>query len=116
MCIRDSLYTGGSLPIETFITTIVLSLGIAGPLLAAMDFVDSLAKVGTIVGSVDAILNGAEQDHGEAPVEFRGRDIQLSHVSFGYHADKEVLHDVAEGDVYKRQTYLRMAIFLLQMP
>ena len=52
------LYTGGGLPIETFITTIVLSLGIAGPLLAAMDFVDSLAKVGTIVGSVDAILNG----------------------------------------------------------
>ena len=51
------LYTGGSLPIETFITTIVLSLGIAGPLLAAMDFVDSLAKVGTIVGSVDAILD-----------------------------------------------------------
>ena len=49
------LYTGGSLPIETFITTIVLPLGIAGPLLAAMDFVDSLAKVGTIVGSVDAI-------------------------------------------------------------
>ena len=75
------LYTGGSLPIETFITTIVLPLGIAGPLLAAMDFVDSLAKVGTIVGSVDAI--------------FQGRGIQLSHVSFGYHADKEVLHDVS---------------------
>ena len=83
------------LPIETFITTIVLSLGIAGPLLAAMDFVDSLAKVGTIVGSVDAILNGAEQDHGETPAEFQGRDIRLSHVSFGYHADKEVLHDVS---------------------
>ena len=89
------LYTGGSLPIETFITTIVLSLGIAGPLLAAMDFVDSLAKVGTIVGSVDAILNGAEQDHGETPAKFQGRDIRLSHVSFGYHADKEVLHDVS---------------------
>ena len=64
------LYTGGGLPIETFITTIVLSLGIAGPLLAAMD-------------------------HGEMPAEFQGRDIQLSHVSFGYHADKEVLHDVS---------------------
>ena len=89
------LYTGGGLPIETFITTIVLSLGIAGPLLAAMDFVDSLAKVGTIVGSVDAILNGAKQDHGETPAEFQGRGIQLSHVSFGYHADKEVLHDVS---------------------
>ena len=61
------LYAGGSLPVETFITTIVLSLGIAGPLLAAMDFVDSLAKVGTIVGSVDEILNGEEQDHGQRP-------------------------------------------------
>ena len=69
---------------ETFITTIVLSLGIAGPLLAAMDFVDSLAKVGTIVGSVDEILNGEEQDHGNNPVQFHGRDIALSHVSFGY--------------------------------
>ena len=49
----------------------------------------------SLVGSVDAILNGAEQDHGEASVEFRGRDIKLSHVSFGYHADKEVLHDVS---------------------
>ena len=72
------LYAGGSLPVETFITTIVLSLGIAGPLLAAMDFVDSLAKVGTIVGSVDEILNGEEQDHGHTPVQFRGRDIALS--------------------------------------
>ena len=88
------LYAGGSLPVETFITTIVLSLGIAGPLLAAMDFVDSLAKVGTIVGSVDEILNGEEQDHGHTPVQFRGRDIALSHVSFGYHVDQEVLHDV----------------------
>ena len=80
---------------ETFITTIVLSLGIAGPLLSAMDFVDSLAKVGTIVGSVDEILNGQEQDHGNAPVQFHGWDITISHVSFGYHADKEVLHDVS---------------------
>ena len=39
------LYVNGSLSIGTFITTIVLSLGIAGPLLAAMDFVDSLATV-----------------------------------------------------------------------
>ena len=60
-----------------------------------MDFVDSLAKVGTIVGSVDEILNGQEQDHGNAPVQFHGWDITISHVSFGYHADKEVLHDVS---------------------
>ena len=51
------LYSGGSLSIETFITTLILSLGIAGPLLAAMNFMDSLAKIGTIVGTVDEILN-----------------------------------------------------------
>ena len=31
---------------------------------------------------------------GTPPVQFRGRDIALSHVSFGYHVDQEVLHDV----------------------
>ncbi|BCI60318.1 ABC transporter ATP-binding protein [Solibaculum mannosilyticum] len=89
------LYQGGSLTVETFITAIILSLGIAGPLLAAMDFVDSLAKVGTIVEGVDSILNGEEQDHGNQPVKLRSADIQVDHVSFGYHEDKEILHDVS---------------------
>lgn len=89
------LYQGGSLSVETFITTIILSLGIAGPLLAAMDFVDSLAKVGTIVGSVDSILSGEEQHHGTAPVKLSSSDIQVNHVSFGYHKDKEILHDIS---------------------
>lgn len=89
------MYQSGSLTIETFITTIILSLGIAGPLLAAMDFVDSLAKVGTIVGEVDSLLNGEEQTHPEQPVPLKSRDIQVEHVSFGYHEDKEILHDIS---------------------
>ena len=90
-----ALYLGGSLDIETFVTVIILSLGIAGPLLAAMDFVDSLAKVGTIVGQVDSILHSTEQQHGMTPVSFDSMDIRLGHVSFGYHADQEILHDVS---------------------
>ena len=89
------LYLQGSLSVETFLTTVVLSLGIAGPLLSAMDFVDSLAKVGTIVGSMDGILDAPEQDHGESPAKLHGADIRLSHISFGYHTDAEVLHDVS---------------------
>ena len=81
------LYQSGSLEMETFITTIILSLGIAGPLLAAMNFVDDLAKVGTTVGEVDAILAAPEQDHGAAMVALGQMDITLSHVSFGYHQD-----------------------------
>ena len=89
------LYCGGSLSVETFITTLILSLGIAGPLLAAMNFMDSLAKIGTIVGTVDEILNGEEQHHSERLVKLDGMDIALEDVSFGYHADTEILHNIS---------------------
>lgn len=88
------LYRSGSLEMETFITTIILSLGIAGPLLAVMNFADSLAKVGTIVGSVDEILAGEEQAHGDENVRFGKMDISVEGVSFGYHEDREILHNV----------------------
>lgn len=89
------MYRGGSLSMETFVTAIILSLSIVGPLLAAMNFTDDLAKVGTIVGSVDEILEGEEQRHKKTPVTLGKPDIALSHVSFGYHEDKEILHDVS---------------------
>lgn len=89
------LYSSGSLRMETFITTMILSLGIAGPLMAAMNFVDSLARVGTIVGSVDEILNSQEQEHGDKTVKLESGDISLEHVSFAYHEGQEVLHDIS---------------------
>ena len=67
------LYRGGSLPVETFITVIILSLGIAGPLLAAMNFVDTLAQVGTTAGAVEELLMAEEQRHGEQRVRIPAR-------------------------------------------
>lgn len=89
------LYCGGSLSEDTFITAVILSLGIAGPLLAAMNFVDTLAQVGTTVEAVDEILLSEEQNHEEAPVEITGTDIVLSDVSFGYCKEQSVLNDVS---------------------
>ena len=89
------LYTSGSLSAGTFITTIILSLGIVGPLLAATGFIDSLAKVGTIVGSVDKILCSEEQIHGTEAVSVPNNNIRLTNVSFSYHDDKEILHDIS---------------------
>lgn len=89
------LYSSGSLSVEVFITTLILSLGIAGPLLAAMNFMDSLAKVGTIVGTVDEILNSEEQRHSEQPVQLGDMDIRLENVSFSYHEGQEILHNVS---------------------
>lgn len=89
------LYRGGSLSVETFITTIILSLGVAGPLIAAMNFVDTLAQVGTTVETVDELLAAKEQDHGRAEARLDGHDIKLSHVTFGYHEEQTVLKDVS---------------------
>lgn len=87
-------YQYGSLTLNTFITTIILSLGIAGPLLEAMNFVDSLARVGTIVDNIESILNAPEQKHSANKVLIQQYDIDVRDISFGYHQDKEVLHHI----------------------
>lgn len=85
----------GTLTIETFITAIILALGMSAPIVAAFNFVDTLAQVGTTVGQVDEILKGEEQVHGEKPVTFQDHNIEVKNVSFGYHDDKEILHGVS---------------------
>lgn len=86
-------YQNGSLSADTFITVMILSLGIAGPLMAAMNFVDTLAQVGTTVEAVEELLGAEEQHHGSKEVSIPNTYIALSHVSFGYHEDKEILKD-----------------------
>ena len=99
-------YRNGSLSVETFILVIILSLGIAGPLIAAMNFVDTLATVGTTVASVDELLSAEEQHHGDKEVRIKGKDIELSHASFGYHEDKNILRDVSLSIPAGRMTAL----------
>ena len=70
------------------------TLGMAAPIVAAFNFVDTLALVGTTVSQVDEILKAEEQEHGTQSVEFADHGIEVSGVSFGYHDDKEILHDV----------------------
>ena len=85
---------------------IVLSFGIAGQLIAAMNFVDTLAIVGTTVASVDELLSAEEQQHGKKEVRIKGTDIELSQVSFGYHEDKSILRDMSLSIPAGRMTAL----------
>lgn len=87
-------YVNGSLSLGTFITIIILSMSIVSPLIAAMGFIDNLAKVSTIVGSVDEILMCEEQNHGKMPVIFKNTNIDFKNVSFGYSKDKEIIHNI----------------------
>ncbi|MCR5100538.1 MAG: ATP-binding cassette domain-containing protein [Butyrivibrio sp.] len=78
-------YQNGSLSFDAFVTMIILSLCVTGPLLAILDFVDTLAKLGTVVGNVDAILNAKEQTHITEENDFViENDIELKDVEFSY--------------------------------
>lgn len=96
-------YLSGSLSPEKFFTIIILSLSIVGPLIEAMNFIDELAKVGTIVDSVNAILCAEEQNHGSEIVHFKNDNIVFENVSFAYDGKENVLKDVSleikEGSV-----------------
>ena len=90
------LWGSGSLSTAVFLTIVVLSLGLTGPLVSAMTFVDELAVVGTNVGEISAILEAPELERPAAETKLNGLSIRLDHVSFAYkQEDGEVLHDVS---------------------
>jgi len=88
-------YTTGSITADVFMTSIMLSMCIVGPIIAAIQFTDSSAKVATTVATVDELLSGEEQKHSETPVEFKSHDIELCNVTYSYHEGEEVLHNVS---------------------
>ena len=89
------LWQAGSLSVAGFLTVIILALGITGPLIAAMSFVDELAVVGTNVEEISSILDAPELTRPTENAVLTGRDIVLKDVSFTYgKAGAEVLHSV----------------------
>lgn len=88
------MYIGGSLEISSFIMVIILSLGVAGPLLAAINFIDSLAQVGTTVNRIDSILAADEQIHSDNITYFENYEINIKDLHFAYDENKEILKGV----------------------
>ncbi len=77
-------WMSGSLETNTFLTIVILSLGLTGPIVAAMTFVDDLAVVGTNVGEIAGVLECKELVRPEQPVQPTGTDIAIRNVSFSY--------------------------------
>lgn len=88
------MYISGKITADVLMTSIMLSMCIVGPILSAIQFTDSSAKVSTTVATVDELLAGEEQDHSDVPVEFATHNIELSDVTYSYHEGEEVLHNV----------------------
>lgn len=94
-----ALWAGGSLPAADFLTIVVLSLGIAGPIMAAMTFVDDLAVVGTSVGEISGILDAPELVRPKTAARLDGLDIALRDVSFTYGKDGAVALEQIDLDI-----------------
>lgn len=87
-------YINGTLAAETFVTIMIISMSIIGPILAASNFVDSIAAMGTVVGLITDVLDGPELIRPEASAQMNGTDISLKNVTFQYNDEKKVLNGV----------------------
>ena len=105
-----AFWLSGSLELSTFLSIVIFSLGLIGPIIAAFTFTDDLAVLGTNVEEISQLLNAEELNHKDAPVKLADTGISLRSVSFSYKvngrkADREgglgrdgtteVLHDVS---------------------
>ncbi len=87
-------YLNGSLSVQHFIMAIIFSFGTIEPLMKCMNFVDTIAKNGTIINSIEEILNEEEQNHAAQNADIKSHKIELKDVRFAYHGKNEILHGI----------------------
>lgn len=87
-------FRNGSLQAETFLMVIILAFSISGLLTEAMNFVDSLARVGPILDSVDSILVEEEQEHAIEEITLDNLDIELKDLRFSYDGELDVIKGI----------------------
>lgn len=84
----------GTLAVNDFMMCIILSMGIAGPLIKVLSYTDDLGVLSTTIGQITGILEQPELDRPEKTEQQpETAEVQLTDVSFGYH-EKEVLHHI----------------------
>ena len=83
-----------SLSAADFITIIILALSSIGPLMTSMNYTDSLAIAGTIIGEIESILSEKELIRPEAEADLKNFDIELSDVTFSYNGKENVLENI----------------------
>ncbi len=87
-------YMTGSLEFSTFITCIILSLGVAGPILAASQFVEDFSAVYQSIEQVSSFLNQAELHRPTTDVTLSGSQFEFCDVSFSYNDEVDVLQHI----------------------
>ncbi len=97
------LVKNGSMTPEDFITSVILSAGLMGPLMIAFSYMDDIMKMQAIFGEVTEIIERKDMVRPATLTKQPwGADIALKNVRFSY-KDKEILHginmDIKQGKV-----------------
>jgi ATP-binding cassette subfamily B protein len=87
-------YMKDSLTAETFILTIILSLGIMTPLITAMSYSDDLGKIRTVINDITGVLLEEDLSRPEMPVKLKDYNIEITNLSFAYKTT-QVLENVS---------------------
>ncbi len=86
-------YGNGTLSASVFVVSVLLSLGIMGPLSSAVFFTDDIAKINTVMGELGRVLDADEMIRPTEEVKLKNLDIKLNDVCFSYDK-KQILHGI----------------------
>ena len=88
------LYYNNIISLETFIISIVMSIGLISPLINAMGHMDDIQKAKTIFSEIDEIVSIDKLKRPSVSIELpKDSSVLIKNLSFGYE-DKEVLHNI----------------------
>ena len=90
-----ALWICNKLDLITFLAAIVFAVGLIEPIMNCFSFASSIAMLGKNTEEINAILIAKELKHTKEEVTIENHEIKFDHVSFGYQADQEILHDVS---------------------
>ena len=88
-------YSSGSLSAGAFVTMIILSLGLLEPLIAAMNYTDNIARVGTVMGQINDVLSSPEINRTDKNTDMTGNTIEFRNVTFSYDSENDALRNIS---------------------
>lgn len=87
-------YMNGNMSITNMILSMVISLGIAGPLIKLVKFTDHLNEIIMVNGKLKEIFNAPEIAEGNKAANIKDNGIKAENIVFGY-SDTEIIHNIS---------------------
>lgn len=84
-------YKNGSIDAETLITIVILSFATVSNLLKALNYTDDLARISTISGEVEKVLDLKSLKQGTSTQKIEHYDIEYKDVDFSYDEKKKII-------------------------